>query len=114
MLSVPKVRISGSMRKRLTSVPWTTPTTAPKATMAASTGSSSSERPSLKAQLSTTARPSSWPTERSIRPPAMTKVWPIATRPSAADWVTTFARLVGVAKPGTNSSAATSTTASSP
>ena len=82
--------------------------------MAASTGSSSSERPSVKAQLSTTARPSSWPTERSISPPAMTKVWPIATRPSAADWVTTFARLVGEAKPGTNSSAPTSTTASSP
>jgi hypothetical protein len=33
---------------------------------------------------------------------------------SAADWVTTFARLVGEAKPGTNSSAAASTTASSP
>ena len=44
----------------------------------------------------------------------MTKVWPIATQPSAADWVTTLARLVGLANPGTKIVASTMATTSSP
>jgi hypothetical protein len=113
MLNVPKVRISGWMRSRFSSQPFAAPIAPPMPAASSSAGTVRSEWPSISAQISTTVRPSNWPTERSIRPPTITKVWPIATRPSAAAWVSTLPRLSIVRNAGTVAAAPTTDASSS-
>src|SRR5439155_19208886 len=83
----------GWIRRRLLSRPVTAPLPAPRPMARRSAGAIMASRPAATSQTSTTIRPVSWPTDRSIRPQRITKVWPTARTASAADWVATLARL---------------------
>src|SRR6059036_2070115 len=93
-LIVPKVRMSGWIRRRLLSRPVMAPLAAPRPRARRSAGAVIASWPAATSQTSTTIRPVSWPTDRSIRPQRITKVWPRARTASAADWAQSAALAV--------------------
>ncbi len=105
---MPKVRISGWTGSRLLRTPLISPTPAPSASASSTAGIVIPGSPCIRSAVSTTTRPASWPTERSIMPPITTKLWPSARMPSAADCFTTLARFCALRNSSTVAPSASS------
>ena len=101
---MPSVTMNGGILVRAMSRPLTAPATVAASTPPAMPGTSPKATSCIPP--STLTMPSSEPTERSMPPLTMAKVWPIESRASTEDWRATLVRLVqekkfGLSEPNT-------------